>query len=90
TNNPRKIVGLEGYGLRITGREPLEVAPTDHNRDYLEAKRSKLGHILDRAVDPAMGDGTGAGGAPRVPRTGNGAGDDERKGARLGAETEAG
>lgn len=47
TNNPRKIVGLEGYGLRITGREPLHVTATTHNRGYLQTKREKLGHIAD-------------------------------------------
>ncbi len=46
TNNPRKIVGLEGYSLEITGREPLKVSPDEYNQDYLEAKRSKLGHLL--------------------------------------------
>jgi 3,4-dihydroxy 2-butanone 4-phosphate synthase/GTP cyclohydrolase II len=49
TNNPRKIVGLEGYGLRITGREPIQVVPGDYNRSYLETKRSKLGHLLEGA-----------------------------------------
>jgi 3,4-dihydroxy 2-butanone 4-phosphate synthase / GTP cyclohydrolase II len=47
TNNPRKIVGLEGYGLKITGREPLQVAAGDHNRGYLDTKRTKLGHLLE-------------------------------------------
>ena len=46
TNNPRKIVGLEGYGLKITGREPIQVTPTEHNRRYLATKRDKLGHML--------------------------------------------
>jgi len=46
TNNPRKIVGLEGYGLTITGREPLKVEAGDFNREYLATKRTKLGHIL--------------------------------------------
>jgi 3,4-dihydroxy 2-butanone 4-phosphate synthase/GTP cyclohydrolase II len=46
TNNPRKIVGLEGYDLQVTGREPLRVKPGLHNQKYLEAKRTKLGHIL--------------------------------------------
>ncbi len=46
TNNPRKIVGLEGYGLEITGREPLEVEAGEFNREYLATKRTKLGHIL--------------------------------------------
>jgi 3,4-dihydroxy 2-butanone 4-phosphate synthase / GTP cyclohydrolase II len=46
TNNPRKIVGLDGYDLEITGREPLQVEPGEHNAGYLETKRSKLGHLL--------------------------------------------
>ena len=46
TNNPRKIVGLEGYSLEITGREPLQVDPGRHNERYLDTKRSKLGHLL--------------------------------------------
>jgi 3,4-dihydroxy 2-butanone 4-phosphate synthase/GTP cyclohydrolase II len=46
TNNPRKIVGLDGYDLEISGREPLRVEPGEHNVRYLETKRSKLGHLL--------------------------------------------
>ena len=46
TNNPRKLVGLEGYGLTITERVPLEVKPTDENLRYLRVKKEKLGHIL--------------------------------------------
>jgi len=46
TNNPRKLVGLEGHGLKITGRVPIQVSPTEHNRRYLETKRDKLGHLL--------------------------------------------
>lgn len=46
TNNPRKIVGLEGYGLKITGREELKVEAGEFNREYLATKRTKLGHIL--------------------------------------------
>ncbi len=46
TNNPRKIVGLEGYGLRVTGREPLQVEPGSFNEEYLDTKRKKLGHLL--------------------------------------------
>jgi len=53
TNNPRKIVGLEGYGLTITGREPIQVAPGAHNRAYLHAKREKLGHLLGGDGEPA-------------------------------------
>ena len=48
TNNPGKIVGLEGYGLRIVERVPLEVQPVPENRDYLAAKQEKLGHLLHR------------------------------------------
>ena len=46
TNNPRKLVGLDGYGLHITERIPLITAPTDDNRAYLEVKRDQLGHII--------------------------------------------
>jgi 3,4-dihydroxy 2-butanone 4-phosphate synthase/GTP cyclohydrolase II len=46
TNNPRKFVGLEGYGLEITERIPIEISPTDISRGYLETKKRKLGHIL--------------------------------------------
>jgi 3,4-dihydroxy 2-butanone 4-phosphate synthase/GTP cyclohydrolase II len=46
TNNPRKLVGLEGYGLTISERVPLEVRPTQANVGYLRAKKEKLGHIL--------------------------------------------
>ena len=46
TNNPRKFVGLEGYGLEIVERVPLEVPPTESSRAYLRAKREKLGHLL--------------------------------------------
>jgi 3,4-dihydroxy 2-butanone 4-phosphate synthase/GTP cyclohydrolase II len=47
TNNPRKIVGLEGYGLKITGREPIQITATPHNQQYLHTKREKLGHLLE-------------------------------------------
>ena len=46
TNNPRKLVGLEGYGLTVTERVPLEVKPTDANLRYLRVKKEKMGHIL--------------------------------------------
>jgi len=46
TNNPRKIVGLDGYDIEVTGREPLKVEPGEHNERYLATKRAKLGHIL--------------------------------------------
>jgi 3,4-dihydroxy 2-butanone 4-phosphate synthase/GTP cyclohydrolase II len=47
TNNPRKLVGLEAYGLRITKRVPVSVKPNRYNRRYLRTKRDKLGHLLD-------------------------------------------
>jgi 3,4-dihydroxy 2-butanone 4-phosphate synthase/GTP cyclohydrolase II len=47
TNNPRKVIGLEGYGLRIVERIPIQMIPGDHNRDYLQTKKAKLGHLLD-------------------------------------------
>jgi 3,4-dihydroxy 2-butanone 4-phosphate synthase/GTP cyclohydrolase II len=47
TNNPKKIVGLEGYNLKVTGRVPIQTVPNKHNAHYLETKRDKLGHILD-------------------------------------------
>jgi len=46
TNNPRKIVGLEGYNLEVTSTEPLRVGRGEHNEDYLDTKKSKLGHLL--------------------------------------------
>jgi 3,4-dihydroxy 2-butanone 4-phosphate synthase/GTP cyclohydrolase II len=49
TNNPQKIVGLEGYGLKIVKRVPIEVKPTDENLRYMKTKREKLGHVLKHA-----------------------------------------
>ena len=46
TNNPRKVIGLDAYGLTILERVALPVDPTAHNRTYLDAKRDKLGHLL--------------------------------------------
>jgi 3,4-dihydroxy 2-butanone 4-phosphate synthase/GTP cyclohydrolase II len=46
TNNPKKLVGLEGYGLEIVERVPIEPPPSDENRAYLDVKRDKLGHLL--------------------------------------------
>jgi 3,4-dihydroxy 2-butanone 4-phosphate synthase/GTP cyclohydrolase II len=76
TNNPRKIIGLEGYGLTVTEQVPIEVEPGEHNLAYLQAKRSKLGHSLHhqhlkaidelpseppRVADPAAETPAGAG-----------------------------
>ncbi len=46
TNNPRKVVGLDGYGLEIVSREPIEIPATAESQQYLEAKRDKLGHLI--------------------------------------------
>lgn len=47
TNNPKKIVGLEGYGLEVTDRLPIEVEPVPENIGYLQCKKDKMGHLLD-------------------------------------------
>src|SRR5881275_853004 len=57
TNNPKKIVGLEGYGLSVTDQVPIQHPATEHNRDYLRAKRDRLGHLLHHqglALDEEM------------------------------------
>jgi 3,4-dihydroxy 2-butanone 4-phosphate synthase/GTP cyclohydrolase II len=57
TNNPKKIVGLEGYGLQVTDQLPITHEPTEHNRDYLRAKRDRMGHMLHHqglALDEEM------------------------------------
>jgi 3,4-dihydroxy 2-butanone 4-phosphate synthase/GTP cyclohydrolase II len=46
TNNPRKLVGLDGYGLTLVERVPIVPIATEHNRSYLDVKRDKLGHLL--------------------------------------------
>jgi 3,4-dihydroxy 2-butanone 4-phosphate synthase/GTP cyclohydrolase II len=46
TNNPTKIVGLEGYGLTIAERVPLRISPTPYNQRYMDVKRDKMGHLL--------------------------------------------
>lgn len=48
TNNPRKIVGIEGYGLKVVERVPIEIAPRAANERYLRTKKDKLGHILKK------------------------------------------
>lgn len=48
TNNPTKFIALHGYGLEIVERVPLEILPNDKNRDYLRAKKEKMGHILTK------------------------------------------
>ena len=46
TNNPKKMVGLDGYGLSIVEQIPIEVPPNEYNRCYLECKKLKMGHML--------------------------------------------
>ena len=47
TNNPRKIVGLGGHNLRVVERVPLQMPPSIENKNYLLAKKDKLGHLFD-------------------------------------------
>lgn len=46
TNNPKKIIGLEGYGLEVVGRESLDIIPNENNKKYLKTKKDKLGHFI--------------------------------------------
>jgi 3,4-dihydroxy 2-butanone 4-phosphate synthase/GTP cyclohydrolase II len=48
TNNPRKVVGLEGYGLQVVEVLPIRISPNPYNIHYLEAKRKRLGHLLEK------------------------------------------
>ena len=50
TNNPAKRAGIEGYGLEIVNRIPLQIEPNESNRKYLETKRTKMGHILGNGL----------------------------------------
>ena len=52
TNNPKKIVGIDGYGLSVTEQVPLGVKPNPHNSDYLRAKRDKMGHLFPAGDEP--------------------------------------
>ncbi len=51
TNNPKKIVGLQGYGITVTGRVPLEIPPNENNIKYLSTKCAKMGHILSCVLE---------------------------------------
>ena len=55
TNNPKKIIGLDGYGLEVVERAPLQVTPHEDNIAYLTAKRDKMGHMLNLREDPPAG-----------------------------------
>jgi len=54
TNNPKKIVGIDGYGLSVTEQVPLGVKPNPHNSGYLRAKRDKMGHLFPVDGEPAL------------------------------------
>lgn len=51
TNNPKKVIGLAGYGLKIVERVPIEVEPNPYNSDYLRTKKEKMGHLLHQNGD---------------------------------------
>ena len=51
TNNPKKIVGLEGYGLNVVERVPIEIPPNDINAKYMDTKRLKMGHFLNKKIE---------------------------------------
>ena len=46
TNNPRKIVGLQGYGIEIVERVPIVIPPNSHDARYLQTKKDKMGHLI--------------------------------------------
>ncbi len=52
TNNPKKMVGLEGYGLSIVEQVPIEIKPNEFNKGYLECKKLKMGHLLNIDAAP--------------------------------------
>jgi len=54
TNNPKKVVGVDGYGLRIVERVPIQITPNQNNRRYLQTKKDKMGHLLDE-IEPSSG-----------------------------------
>jgi 3,4-dihydroxy 2-butanone 4-phosphate synthase/GTP cyclohydrolase II len=51
TNNPKKIAGLEGFGLKIVGRVPISIEPTKYNLAYMNTKRDKMGHMFEKMVE---------------------------------------
>jgi 3,4-dihydroxy 2-butanone 4-phosphate synthase/GTP cyclohydrolase II len=59
TNNPKKIVGLEGYGLKVVGRFPIEVLTEPENKEYMRCKRDKMGHLLELYGEAPLSDLTG-------------------------------
>jgi 3,4-dihydroxy 2-butanone 4-phosphate synthase/GTP cyclohydrolase II len=67
TNNPAKRAGLEGYGLRIVERVPIETTPTTENLRYLETKRDKLGHDLEQLSGTATASSSPVESLPETP-----------------------
>jgi 3,4-dihydroxy 2-butanone 4-phosphate synthase/GTP cyclohydrolase II len=65
TNNPDKVRQLEEYGLTVTERVPIEVAPRKSNRDYLRTKRAKFGHLLSLVAEQGARTGAHAPGKRR-------------------------
>ena len=57
TNNPKKVVGLESYGLEIVERIPIIAPENEENRRYMQTKRLKMGHILEESGDTNMDPG---------------------------------
>ena len=53
TNNPKKLSGLQGYGLEVARQVPLRIAPNPHNEKYLQTKRDKMGHLLGQPGEVA-------------------------------------
>ena len=47
TNNPKKLIGLEGHDLKIADRVSVKIKPSEHNEEYLSVKKDKLNHMLD-------------------------------------------
>ncbi|HOE11312.1 MAG TPA: bifunctional 3,4-dihydroxy-2-butanone-4-phosphate synthase/GTP cyclohydrolase II [bacterium] len=52
TNNPKKLIGLEGYGLEIVERVPVEVGCTEHNLKYIQTKKNRMGHLFNQEIKP--------------------------------------
>ncbi|HIP83852.1 MAG TPA: bifunctional 3,4-dihydroxy-2-butanone-4-phosphate synthase/GTP cyclohydrolase II, partial [Desulfocapsa sulfexigens] len=47
TNNPKKIIGLEGYGIEVVDRFPIEMEAREENKSYLQCKRDRMGHLIE-------------------------------------------
>ena len=72
TNNPAKRAGLEGYGLTISERVPIETVVTDHNRVYMQTKVDRMGHVLEVAPGRERGGPVSGEGSPTIGVNGEG------------------